>query len=200
LGSISFIAEPAPVHVRLGAKTNLHEICARLVKTSNPHSLGDSSGGSPSFEDTDTYSEKPFFVQPIHISGNLLKNFDDVPLTCRYCGKAFTATSTLEIHERFCVREKPPPFKCIMCDKVFERKCNFTRHKCSLVEERPHKCKHCEKTFVRPSHLACHELIHTGEKPYKCKYCEKGFTEKPNLARHELIHTGEKPFECKSCL
>ncbi|XP_064646709.1 zinc finger protein 773-like isoform X3 [Lineus longissimus] len=190
--------EPTPTHLEFGVQTKLHQICAKLHvgKAENPSSFGNLPVGVPSYQDT--HGEKLFQVSPVEFADDFHVDLYK-PCLCKQCGKAFSGKSALEIHERFCVDKKSVLFQCQLCDKVFERKCNYTRHKCSLVEERPHKCKLCEKTFVRPSHLACHELIHTGKKPFKCKYCEKGFTEKPNLARHELIHTGEKPFECKSC-
>ena len=80
------------------------------------------------------------------------------PISCSFCGKAFTAKSKLEIHERFHTGEKP--FSCSKCDKKF---------------------------FLAGA-LKTHERIHTNEKPYSCSKCDKKFTTSSSLRRHERTH------------
>ena len=65
--------------------------------------------------------------------------------------------------------------------------------------KRGHECDVCEKVFAKPSDLTRHMRTHTKEKPYECDVCEKRFTLAGNLQTHMRAHTKEKPYECDVC-
>ena len=65
--------------------------------------------------------------------------------------------------------------------------------------KRGHECDVCEKVFAKPSDLTRHMRTHTKEKPYECDVCEKRFTLAGNLQTHMRTHTKEKPYECDVC-
>ena len=68
-----------------------------------------------------------------------------------------------------------------------------------VKRKRGHECDVCEKVFAKPSDLTRHMRSHTKEKPYECDVCEKRFTLAGNLQTHMRAHTKEKPYECDVC-
>ena len=68
-----------------------------------------------------------------------------------------------------------------------------------VKRKRTYECDVCEKVFAKPSDLTRHMRTHTKEKPYECDVCEKRFTLAGSLKSHMRIHTNEKPYECDVC-
>jgi len=89
--------------------------------------------------------------------------------------------------------------ECDVCEKVFDRPSNLTRHMRADTNEKPYECDVCEKRFSDSSGLKNHMRIHTNEKPYECDVCEKAFRESGTLQIHMRTHTSERPYECDVC-
>ncbi|XP_060615592.2 zinc finger protein 202-like [Anolis sagrei] len=105
------------------------------------------------------------------------------------CGIGFGSRTSLSLHQRTHVVEKPFPGEGYK---------NAT-YEVTHSNEKPLKCLHCGKCYKWESYLRKHAKTHTGEKPFKCPKCGKGFCKKTVLKRHLDTHTGEKPYRCVAC-
>eukprot|EP00057_Strongylocentrotus_purpuratus_P018764 XP_011673238.1 PREDICTED: zinc finger protein 143 [Strongylocentrotus purpuratus] len=85
------------------------------------------------------------------------------------CGRMYTASHHLKVHER------------------------------SHSGVKPFRCEHpgCEKAFATGYGLKSHTRVHTGEKPYQCvqEGCLKAFKTSGDLQKHTRTHTGERSFQ-----
>ncbi|KAI5643515.1 zinc-finger double domain-containing protein [Phthorimaea operculella] len=104
-------------------------------------------------------------IEPHPYRGNYEKKY-----FCEKCGKGYSTTGGLRVHERF-----------------------------EHGNAKPHICEYCGKKFTAPSYLKIHMVTHTGEKHFTCNICSKSFVSKEALLYHTRRHTGEKPFSCKLC-
>lgn len=73
---------------------------------------------------------------------------------CKYCGKAFYAKRTLDVHIRV------------------------------HTGERPFLCQYCPKMFKSAKAVRLHIKQHTNERRYKCRLCSKDFTQRSSLRQH----------------
>ncbi|KAK9401165.1 ZBTB38: Zinc finger and BTB domain-containing protein 38 [Crotalus adamanteus] len=120
--------------------------------------------------------------------------------TCDLCQKHFQSNSTLRVHKRCHMGEKP--YLCKTCGKRFSISSNLQKHERTHSAVKDFICQHCNKAFTLNETLKIHEKIHTGEKRYHCQFCFQGFlylsTKRNHEQRHKREHTG-KGYACFQC-
>ncbi|XP_030845189.1 zinc finger protein 143 [Strongylocentrotus purpuratus] len=116
------------------------------------------------------------------------------------CGRMYTASHHLKVHERSHSGVKP--FRCEHpgCEKAFATGYGLKSHTRVHTGEKPYQCvqEGCLKAFKTSGDLQKHTRTHTGERPFKCPFegCEKAFTTSNIRKVHIRTHTGERPYIC----
>ncbi|XP_051787763.1 zinc finger protein ZFP2-like [Erpetoichthys calabaricus] len=121
----------------------------------------------------------------------------ETPYRCNVCGRGFRESGKLKRHQQ--VHSVDTPYHCVKCGKNFRLLGTFEQHQLMHSGQSPYICTDCGKKFSRLSNLKSHQRIHTGVTPFRCSECGKGFTLLPSLRRHLRIHTNEAPFQCTEC-
>ncbi|XP_040910176.1 zinc finger protein with KRAB and SCAN domains 7-like [Toxotes jaculatrix] len=111
------------------------------------------------------------------------------PYCCRFCGKKFSRSAHLAVHNQIHTGEKL--FSCEVCGKEFRHSQSVTVHMRIHTEEKPYRCRTCGKEFRHLGNLNVHMRIHTGEKPYSCKVCGRKFSRNYVMTKHMAVHIGK---------
>jgi len=126
------------------------------------------------------------------------------------CTFTFKDVDKLRYHIS-CHIEDSSDFKCIECDKKFEKWRDLATHlwkdhtlDCDML-----LCGHCRNyRTMYPKILESHNQTHQNLKLYKCDVCDKRFNQISQLKNHAVIHidktiaevpTWAKPKQCEIC-
>ena len=132
----------------------------------------------------------------------------DKPYVCSQCGKCFSASLSLVVHQKMHSGERQ--FECHHCEKSFITVTQLNYHERNHTGMKPYSCNMCPNVYSRGGHLKQHRLRHSqfgiqqklnrGESKIKCLNCEKYFITVTQLKYHERDHTDDKPYSCERCL
>ncbi|XP_068135949.1 zinc finger protein 300-like isoform X2 [Hyperolius riggenbachi] len=136
------------------------------------------------------------YIVPAQSSPTIIRSCP-APYVCGDCGKGFSSSYKLKIHQRIHTGERP--YKCVVCEKRFHKSAHLKVHHRTHTGERPYGCQVCNKRFTKSYHLKVHFRTHTGERPYQCPVCHKTFSVNSHLTVHQRTHSGEKPYICFEC-
>ena len=117
-----------------------------------------------------------------------LLNFDNKPFSCKYCGKNFVNSFTLERHTQNIHEFKTKQYSCEKCDFSFAQKCNLKKHVNSVHSKiKPFKCTQCVRACISKIDLNIHiSTVHEGKRPHNCNICKTNYTSVGVLNRHKI--------------
>ncbi|KZC06634.1 PREDICTED: zinc finger protein 595 [Dufourea novaeangliae] len=120
---------------------------------------------------------------------------------CGHCKSSYSTKKELLNHITEC-HEGQQLFKCIICDKSYEKWSSLDVHEATHRVDKPYLCDLCGKSFKHSNNLRGHKRIHLDDsrkKRHVCEICGNGFRSRFHLGEHMNQHNGHKPYPCEKC-
>ena len=112
---------------------------------------------------------------------------------CDVCGKIFTRSDHLVIHQRTHTGEKP--YECDVCKKMFSNPSAFKKHKNMHL-----LCKSCNKEIIQPHDVQEYFVQDEHTKQFNCKKCDEKFCDSKELVKHiARQHGNDGTYQCRLC-
>lgn len=92
-------------------------------------------------------------------------------------------------------------YLCNFCGKYFGRQSTLNVHLRSHMNDKPHKCEFCHRGFATASQMRQHTNIHTGVRPFVCSVsvCKKAFSSSSALYQHQSNVHEPRALKCPHC-
>ena len=109
-------------------------------------------------------------------------------MKCDKCDEQFNSFRDLSIHKL--THSKRSQFICLICNIVFARKRELTRHKSTShrdKDKKVHQCSECYRKFKLLNNLIDHKKLHADDKTcpkFRCENCSKVFANDNHLRMH----------------
>ena len=127
-------------------------------------------------------------------------------IKCEFCDKYFALAYERNFHQK----EHTQLLECSICDNVYKRKADLTKHiknshlATNVNNATPTKyyCDLCPKSFFKERQFKNHKNMHKNRympKLYTCDFCMKRFQSELTLKEHQFIHSNLKPYKCNLC-
>ncbi|CAK1553192.1 unnamed protein product [Leptosia nina] len=128
------------------------------------------------------------------------------PVTCSYCNKTLSSTTSLNTHVRAVHENKlQGEFPCDVCGKVYGRLWSLRVHQKMHKASGNFYCEDCQSTFKTEKNLQQHLKMHSRHVTddmmrYTCEECGKKFLMKRNLEEHfNFTHLKKSNHTCDQC-
>ncbi|XP_053345844.1 uncharacterized protein si:ch73-347e22.4 isoform X2 [Clarias gariepinus] len=154
------------------------------------------------------------YIQKIH------KHDQDKPVSCKNCGKEFSTSSKLAVHER--THWPVKPYACSICAKGFTQINALKKHSRKHTGETPFSCSHCHLAFFDLPALRVHQLSKLCNRKqsfdlegflvshgvdgevntptfFKCQICKQLYQKWCQYTLHLQTHTKSSSYLCFSC-
>ncbi|XP_076750242.1 uncharacterized protein LOC143423062 [Xylocopa sonorina] len=120
---------------------------------------------------------------------------------CGHCDLVYNTKKELLNHITECHRGELL-FKCITCDKSYEKWSSLDVHEATHRIDKPYLCDLCGKSFKHSNNLRGHKRTHLDDsrkKRHVCEICGTAFRSRFHLGEHMNQHNGRKPYSCETC-
>ncbi|KAK9310075.1 hypothetical protein QLX08_000528 [Tetragonisca angustula] len=120
---------------------------------------------------------------------------------CGHCNLISNTKKELLNHIMEC-HEGQHLFKCIMCNKSYEKWASLDIHEATHRLDKPYLCDLCGKSFKHSNNLRGHKRTHLDDSKKKrhiCDICGNAFRSRFHLGEHMNQHNGNKPYSCEKC-
>ncbi|XP_026667104.1 zinc finger protein 271-like isoform X2 [Ceratina calcarata] len=120
---------------------------------------------------------------------------------CGHCGSLYSTKKELLNHiSKY--HDGRLLFKCIDCDRSFEKWSSLDVHEATHRVDKPYLCDLCGKSFKHSNNLRGHKRTHLDDsqkKRHVCDVCGNAFRSRFHLREHMNQHDGTKPYSCEKC-